>query len=130
MEQAVEAEVGLKAGVGRALDLIAWEIEFAGARCIKLDSIIGEVVDQLPPDARERLVEGLHAVDLLAQHLTGISAFTRELSGWVTPDLEVPVAPALAQVTLGALADRMSTALGGVERGLNDGEDAGDCDLF
>jgi hypothetical protein len=37
---------------------------------------------------------------------------------------------ALGQISLGALADRMSVALGGAEKGVNDGDGAGDLDLF
>jgi hypothetical protein len=37
---------------------------------------------------------------------------------------------ALSQISLGALADRMCVALGGIERGVNDGDGAGDLDLF
>jgi hypothetical protein len=130
MSDVAEAEERLEASVSGAFDLIAWEIELAGARCIKLDSLIGALIDQIPPDCRERLVEGLHTVDLLSQHLTGISAFTRELGGSVAPEARLPYERALQQVTLGALADRMSTALGGEEKGFNDGDDAGDLDLF
>ena len=130
MVDTVEVVAVREASVASALDTIAWELELAGARCIKLDSLIGAVIDQLPQDAREQLVQGLHTVDLLAQHLTGISAFTRELGGCVAPEFKLQVGPALAQVTLGALADRLSTALGGVEQGINDGDDAGDLDLF
>jgi hypothetical protein len=40
------------------------------------------------------------------------------------------VGASLNQISLGALADRMSVALGGTEKGLNDGDGAGDLDLF
>lgn len=119
-----------RAGVAEALDLLAWEIELAGARCIKLDAIIGDMIKDLPADRHGRLLEGLHVVDLLAQHLTGLSAFARELGGAVPPELQAPIGAALDKVTLGALADRMSSALGEAEKGINDYDDAGDLDLF
>lgn len=111
-------------------DLLAWEIELAGARCIMLDSLIGEVMSSLPADARERMQQGMHSVDLLAQHLTGLSAFARRLSLDASPENTIPAAGALAGVTLGALADRMRSALGGEEQGVNDRDQAGEVDLF
>lgn len=111
-------------------DLLAWEIELAGARCIMLDSLIGDVMSSLPADARERMQQGMHSVDLLAQHLTGLSAFARRLSLDAPPENTIPAAGALAGVTLGALADRMRSALGGEEQGVNDRDQAGEVDLF
>jgi hypothetical protein len=118
------------ARIADAFDILAWEIELAGARCIQLDSIIGALIKRLPEGDMDAARDGLQAVDLLSQHLTGLSAFARALSGDLPTDLRAPMAAALSQVTLGALADRMSGALGGVEKGINDGDDAGDLDLF
>ena len=84
----------------------------------------------LPPDSREQLVKGLHTVDLLSQHLNGISAFVRQLTETAPPEVSLQVAEALANVTLGALADRMRSSLGGPEQGLDEGADAGELDLF
>jgi len=120
----------LEASLAGALDVIAWEIELAGARCIQLDTLIGAMLNTLSPENQAQALEGLHTVDLLSQHLTGISAFARELGEGVSPELEARVDEALSKVSLGALADRLTTALGGVERGLNDGADCGDLDLF
>jgi hypothetical protein len=130
MSATLEIEGGLDASIESALDVIAWEIELAGARCIQLDSIIGEVIEQLPPESQARMLEGLHAVDLLSQHLTGISAFARDFSSAVPEEARANVGEALGKITLGALADRMCAALGGVEKGLSDGDGAGDLDLF
>jgi hypothetical protein len=44
--------------------------------------------------------------------------------------VEAPVSAALAEITLGTLADRMLTAFGGEEASSDDGADAGDLDLF
>lgn len=116
--------------VSDVFDLLAWEIELAGARCIMLDSLIGEVMNNLPPNERHRLQRGLHSVDLLSQHLTGLSAFARRLSLVVTPENTAPTASAVADVSLGALADRMRSALGGEDQGLSDRDQAGEVDLF
>lgn len=120
---------GLCASVSETLGLLGWEIELAGARCIFLDKMIGELMHCVPPEQRETLVEGMHVVDLLGQHLTCLSAFARKLSedAPITEDLRVD--PALAEVTLGALADRMRTAFGVPEESA-ECADPGDFDLF
>ncbi|TAJ73662.1 MAG: hypothetical protein EPO51_04070 [Phenylobacterium sp.] len=119
----------LAPSVAMTLDVLAAEIELAGARCIFLDRIIGEVMDGLPERERERLMEGLHGVDLLAQHLTSLSAFARGLSLAMPGDVTVPVLGAISEVTLGALAERMTAGLGG-DDGEGDDATAGDLDLF
>jgi hypothetical protein len=123
-------KVALEPSVANTFDALAWEIELAGARCIYLDSVIGKLLPAIPPEQREQLTEGMQAVDLLSQHLTGLSTFARRMSQCVASDVSAPVEVALADITLGALADRLSTALGGEEKGVNDGEDAGDLELF
>lgn len=120
----------LQASAATTFDALAWEIELAGARCIFLDKLIGDLMQTMPVVERTRLMEGMHAVDLLSQHLTGLSAFARKVSESVSEEVLVPVQAALDDITLGVLADRMSTAFGGEEMGLNQGDDAGDLDLF
>jgi len=120
----------LEPSVASTFDALAWEIELAGARCISLDSLIGALMPNVPPEHREQLMESMQAVDLLAQHLTGLSTFARRMSLSVATDISAPVDIALSEITLGALADRLSTALGGAEKGVDDGQDAGDPDLF
>ena len=119
----------LKATIANTLDVLAWEIELAGARSHYLDSIIGRMINLIPEDRRAEFVESMHTVDLLSQQLTSLSAFTRRMSGDV-PDVSAYVHAALGRITLGALADRMSAALGGEELGIDHGEGAGDLDLF
>jgi hypothetical protein len=120
----------LQASVATTFDVLAWEMELAGARCIFLDSIIGEMMKSIPEDKQAAFVEGMHTVDLLSQQLTSLSAFSRRMSDSVGAEVLAPVGLALGDITLGALADRMSTAFGGEERGINEREEAGDLDLF
>lgn len=124
------AHGALAPSVAVTLDVLAAEIELAGARCIFLDRIIGEVMDGLPEAERERLMQGLHGVDLLAQHLTSLSAFARGMSLAIPEDITAPVGGALADVTLGALVERMTVGLGGNDDEDGDDSDAGDLDLF
>ncbi len=120
----------LEASVASTFDVIAWELELAGERCTFLDGIIGDVIKALPADNRERILEGLHAVDMVSQHLNSLSAFARKMGASTPAELVAPVDGALREITLGALADRMLGKLGGSERSINEAEDAGDLDLF
>jgi hypothetical protein len=129
MQAQAKIEQPLEAGVATAFEALAWEIELAGARCIFLDALIGDLMPGLPPEQKARMLEGLHAVDLLSQHLAGLSAFARNLSQAAPLQAAVPVDGALAEITLGALADRLRTSLGGEELAADDESD-GDCDLF
>lgn len=120
----------LQSDVATTFDVLSWELELAGARCIFLDTLIGKLLTTVAPEHREKLLEGIQAVDLLSQHLTGLSTFARQLSQTVVAQEPIGVGAALQGITLGALADRMTTSFGGAEVGLNDGDDAGDLDLF
>ncbi len=120
----------LEATVATTLDVVAWEMELAAARCLMLDALLGRVMAKLSPQEQAEFRDGMHTVDLLSQQLTGLSYFTRKMSEKVPSDVSAQVDEALGGITLGALADRMTVALGGDEKGINDGEDAGDVDLF
>lgn len=98
--------------VAATLDILSAEIELAGARCLALDRTIGQALDGVPESDRARMIEGLHAIDLLAQHLTSLSAFARAMSQAVPEEYAAPVGAALADITLGDLAGRMAAALG------------------
>jgi hypothetical protein len=129
MDGAERDESALEATIANTFDVLGWEIELAAARSMYLDSVIGRLIGLLPDDRKAEFVESMHVVDLLSQQLTGLSAFTRRMSG-EAPDVSAHVHTALGQISLGALADRMSTALGGAERGIDDGADAGELDLL
>ena len=120
----------LQSDVATTFDVMSWELELAGARCIFLDTLIGKLLTTVAPEHRDQLLEGIQAVDLLSQHLTGLSTFARQLSQTVVAQEPVGVSAALKSITLGALADRMTASFGGDDAGLNDGDDAGDLDLF
>ena len=119
----------LAPSVAATLDVLAAEIELAGARCLYLDRVLGEVMESLPECARDRLFHGMHGVDLLAQHLTSLAGFARRVSEAAPAVLTAPVGDALAEITLGALAERMSMGLGGADR-ISGPPAAGEVDLF
>ncbi len=117
-------------GFDQVFDALAWEIELAGARCIFLDSLIGDLMKELPDSAKDKIQDGLQAVDLLSQHLTGLSAFARQIAIDTPVGQAAPVEEALKAITLGALADRLITSFGGEGGGVDDRAGAGDLDLF
>jgi hypothetical protein len=117
MDGAGMGESALRATIANTFDVLAWEMELAGARSIYLDSVIGRLISLVPEDRQAEFLESIHTVDLLSQQLTSLSAFTRRMSGDV-PDVSAYVHTALEHITLGALADRMCVALGGVERNI------------
>ncbi|MGZ8408163.1 MAG: hypothetical protein ACXWVJ_09070 [Caulobacteraceae bacterium] len=119
----------LTPSVATTLEVLAAELEIAGARCITLDRVMGEVMAALPEADRVRMLSGLHDVDLLGQHLTNLSAFSRGLSDSLPSHLTACVAGAISSLTLGALADRMVAGLGGGPAAARDASD-GDLDLF
>jgi hypothetical protein len=116
--------------VAATLEVLAAEIELAAAHSITVDRILGEVMDQLPDGERNRLTHSLHGVDLLAQHLTSLAAFARSLGRAAPAQSTAPVRDALAEITLGALAERMAAGLGGPPPVLARHAVAGDLDLF
>jgi hypothetical protein len=120
----------LEASLATTLDVLAWEVELAAARCIQLDSVVGQMMNLLPIEQQTDFVDSMHMVDLLSQQLTSLSAFARRMSECVPGEFSATVQTALGDITLGALADRMRTALGGEEKGINDRDEAGDLDLF
>lgn len=126
----MSVQSGLEATVASTFDVLSWEIELAGARCIFLDTLVGELLPTVPPEKRDRLIQGMHAVDLLAQHLTSLSAFARRMSEDASQNNHLPVGAGLAEITLGDLVNRMQVALGGEDRSATERAEAGALDLF
>lgn len=100
------------ASMAATLDVLAWEIELAGDKCLELDAAIGRTMASLPDEHRGLLIEGLHTIDLLSQHLSNLTAFTRIMSADAPPTIMAPVGRAIGAITLGALAERFATAFG------------------
>jgi hypothetical protein len=121
---------GSQAAVAVTLDVLAAEIELAGARCITLDRVLGEVMDGLPADHRDRFLREFHGVDMLVQHLAGLAAFARGVGASAAPSMTVPVDGALSAITLGALADRMAAGMGAANDLAAAAASSGDVDLF
>jgi hypothetical protein len=129
MDATTATRGSLTPSVAATLDVLAHEIEVAGARCLSLDRVIGEMMECLSEQDRSRMLQGLHGVDLLAQHLSCLSAFARGMSAAVPAHLTAPADTAISEITLGALAERMAAGLGGPPPASACSDD-GDVDLF
>ena len=114
--------------VSASLEVLAAEIELAGARSLSLDRLLGEVMQGLAPEHRGGLVQRLHEVDLLTQHLASLSAFARALGDAIPPAVTAPVDAALGDIPLGALAQRMAAGLHGGAIAAR--AESGELDLF
>jgi hypothetical protein len=129
MSATAAARPTLAPSVATTLDVLAAEIEVAGARCLTLDRVIGEMMGCLPEADRARMLHGLHGVDMLVQHLSCLSAFARDLSQAAPAGVTLPAQAAIGGITLGALAERMAAGLGGPAPARAANAD-GDVDLF
>lgn len=114
--------------VSASLAVLAAEIELAGARSLSLDRLVGEVMGGLTAEHRGRLVQQLHEVDMLTQHLASLSAFARALGEAIPPAVTAPVDAALGDISLGALAQRMAAGLNGGAIAAR--AESGELDLF
>lgn len=121
----------IEATMAATLDVLAWEIELAGAKCLQLDTAIGRTMESLPDEHRGLLIDGLHTIDLLSQHLSNLTAFARRMSADSPSTIMAPVNSAIGDITLGALADRIATAFGATSASeLASGVESGEVEFF
>lgn len=111
-----------------ALDLLAGEIAMAGHASQHLDDTLGKMLELIAPDERLKVMQDLHAIDLLNQHLTALANFARDLGLQASEEAAVDLTSALSHITLGDVVKRIEGAATGTSYGAAD-ED-GDLDLF
>lgn len=107
-----QSSTRLEASMGATLDALAWELELAGDKCVQLDTAIGRTMASLPAEHRGLLIDGLHTIDLLSQHLSNLTAFARAISEDAPSTILAPVGRAVGGITLGALSERMAMTFG------------------
>ncbi len=111
-----------------ALDLLAGEIAMAGQASQHLDDTLGKMLELIAPDERLKVMQDLHAIDLLNQHLTALANFARDLGLQASEEAAVDLTSALSHITLGDVVKRIEGAATGVNYG--SGDEDGDLDLF
>jgi hypothetical protein len=95
------------------LEALSAEMSIAAVSCGHLDSALGQILEAVPPETRMKVMQELHMVDLLAQHITAITDFTTGLAQVATPDVSLEIDGALSRITLGDVAGRLRTRLAG-----------------
>ncbi|MBW0151459.1 MAG: hypothetical protein U1A07_17165 [Phenylobacterium sp.] len=112
----------------KALDLLAGEIAMACHASQHLDDTLGKMLELIAPEERLKVMQDLHAIDLLNQHLTALANFARDLGLQASEEAAVDLTSALSHITLGDVVKRIEGAATGMSYGAED--DDGDLDLF
>ena len=89
------------------LEALSAEMSIAAVSCGHLDSALGQILEAVPPEARMRVMQELHMVDLLAQHITAITDFAAGLAQAAPVDVALEVDGPLSRITLGDVAGRL-----------------------
>jgi hypothetical protein len=118
----------LRISPAKALNLLAGEIAMACHASQHLDDTLGKMLELIAPEERLKVMQDLHAIDLLNQHLTALANFARDLGLQASEEAAVDLTSALSHITLGDVVKRIEGAATGVDFGAAD-ED-GDLDLF
>ena len=93
------------------LEALSAEMSIAAVSCGHLDSALGQILEAVPVEARMKVMQELHMVDLLAQHITAITDFAAGLAQVASPDVSLDVEGALSRITLGDVASRLREGL-------------------
>lgn len=113
----------------QALTVLAGELGHAGEACQRLDGALGGLLHLVAPEERMKVMQELHAVDLLNQHLAALGALAHQVSARPQADGAVDLTTALQGLTLGDVARRIQAAATG-DAGAQPEEEEGDLDLF
>jgi hypothetical protein len=98
------------ASVETVLKAISSEMSLAAVACGHLDVALGKILDVVPDEHRLSVMQELHTVDLLAQHITALTDFTGNLSQQHGQGV-LEVNDSLAAITLGDVAARLRAAI-------------------
>ena len=93
------------------LEALSAEMSIAAVSCGHLDSALGQILEEVPLEARMKVMQELHMVDMLAQHITAITDFTAGLATSLAEAGQPDVDGALSRITLGDVAARLRDTL-------------------
>jgi hypothetical protein len=99
------------ADLATVLEALSAEMSIAAVSCGHLDSALGQILEAVPPEARMKVMQELHMVDMLAQHITAITDFTAGLAQSMAATGAPDVDGALSRITLGDVANRLRDSL-------------------
>lgn len=97
--------------VADLLEALSAEMSIAAVSCGHLDSALGQILEAVPAESRLKVMQELHAVDMLAQHITAITDFTTGLAQSIATEGRPDVEAALSRITLGDVAARLRETL-------------------
>ena len=99
------------ANITGLLEALSAEMSIAAVSCGHLDSALGQLLEAVPLESRLKVMQELHMVDLLAQHITAITDFTAGLAASMAAQGAPDVDAALSRITLGDVATRLRETL-------------------
>ena len=89
------------------LEALSAEMSIAAVSCGHLDGALGQILEQVPTESRMAVMQELHMVDMLAQHITAITDFTAGLASTMATEGAPDVEGSLSRITLGDVANRL-----------------------
>lgn len=104
-------EIQKTTGIVGLLEALSAEMSIAAVSCGHLDSALGQLLEAVPLESRLKVMQELHMVDMLAQHITAITDFTAGLATSMAADGAPDVDAALSRITLGDVAARLRETL-------------------
>ena len=104
-------EVQKTTGIVGLLEALSAEMSIAAVSCGHLDGALGQILEQVPMESRLKVMQELHMVDMLAQHITAITDFTAGLASSMAAEGAPDVDAALSRITLGDVAARLRETL-------------------
>lgn len=99
------------ADLATVLEALSAEMSIAAVSCGHLDSALGQILEAVPMESRLKVMQELHMVDMLAQHITAITDFTAGLAQSMAATGAPDVDGALSRITLGDVASRLRDSL-------------------
>ena len=104
-----------QASLAAVLAALSSEMSLAAVACCELDDALGQILQATPPEEQMKVMQQLHVVDLLAQHVTAITDFTASLAQAADQETSLNFHQALSTITLGAVAERLRAAIAEAE---------------
>ena len=103
----------VEASMTDVLSAVAGELGLAQGACARLDGALGELLLAADAGQRGAVMRELHAIDLLNQQIAALAGFVGQLSGGLGQEIKIDVGDALAAITLGEVAVRIGSGVGG-----------------
>ena len=117
-----------QAAMTDVLSAVAGELMLAQGTCARLDGALGQLLDAAPADQRGAVMRELHVIDLLNQQIAAVAGFVERLSTGLETGMTIQVGEALGAITLGEVAQRISSGVGHAAPEAADTDD--DVDFF